>query len=134
MKSTWPVAVAMAVVMLASSTGCGAILNGAGGRLAITSPSGVMAVQEGGAQLPITGAVGAPGTVEVVLPRTTHMLTVFTRRGPQNVVVSPSLGAGWLIADILLTGLLGIIIDAATNMWSGFSEITVQKNTPHSRP
>ena len=37
----------------------------------------------------------------------------------RNFTLSYSLGAGWLILDILC-GLVGIIVDAATGNWNGF--------------
>jgi len=51
--------------------------------------------------------------------------TVEVRKdGYQSVsrTVISNLGAGWLIADIFLGGLIGIIVDAATGSWNALDQ------------
>ncbi len=36
---------------------------------------------------------------------------------PKEVTLRTKTGAGWVVADILLTGGLGVIVDAATKKW-----------------
>jgi hypothetical protein len=85
-------------LLLVSSLGCGAILNGSTSR--VSGPAGAMM---DGAPLP--QEVSKKSYHSVVMPN-----------GVQCTVGS-SASVGYIIADLIFTGLLGIVIDAATGDW-----------------
>jgi len=42
--------------------------------------------------------------------------------------ISSSTGGGWIIADVLFGGLVGIVVDAATGAWNSFDSDHVHAN------
>lgn len=96
-------------------SGCGAILHGPRQNIDVqTSP--------GGAKLetsPATGTYTTPATLN--LERKNSYVLTFTAPGynPATFNLRNGLGTGTLIADVLLTGLIGVIVDAATGSWYG---------------
>ena len=86
-------------VMLACATGCGAILNS--GTATVTVPPGAT-------------VDGVPGTVQVSQKRS-HQVQL---PSGQRCVIESGVSGGYVVADILLTGLLGVIIDGVTADWN----------------
>jgi len=37
--------------------------------------------------------------------------------GTSTYTITNHVGAGWIILDVLLTGLIGVVVDAATGAW-----------------
>lgn len=94
--------------------GCAAIFNGSTDSVTITS-------QPQGARVRVNGAPHGRTPVELVLPvGSTYYISVGLA-GYEEVsrTVSSSVGGGWVVLDVILTGLLGVLIDAATGAWEG---------------
>ena len=72
-----------------------------------------------GATLTIDGQPGGTTPVKVHLSNLKEHVIVFHKSGYQDVTctLTRGTGAGWVIIDVL-TGLVPVIIDAATNNWS----------------
>ena len=96
-------------------SGCGAILHGPRQNIDVqTSP--------GGAKLetsPATGTYTTPTTLN--LERKNTYLLTFTAPGynPATFNLRNGIGTGTLIADVLLTGVIGVVVDAVTGSWYG---------------
>ena len=73
------------------------------------------------------------GTTPITLELNNHQshTVVFRKEGYQDVAceLTTSVGAGWVILDIL-GGLLPVIIDAATGEWKGIDQGTCNVNLP----
>lgn len=84
------------------ATGCGAILNGS--TKTIMVPAGAT-------------VDGVPGPIQVS-QKNSHNVQFPDGR---MCVVESGVSAGYAIADILLTGLLGVVIDGVTGDWKTLS-------------
>jgi hypothetical protein len=107
---------ALTVTAACALTGCGTILHGPRQAVPVqTNPSGatVTATPADG------GPVTTPGTLDLQR-KNTYQLT-FTSPGYSTATASlhPNIGVGTVIADVLLTGLVGVVVDAATGSWYG---------------
>ena len=110
------VARSFAVLAACAVTGCGTILHGPRQAVPVSSdPTGatVQATPASG------GTITTPGTLD--LERKNNYLLTFTSPGysPATVNLHNNIGTGTVIADVLLTGLVGVIVDAATGAWYG---------------
>ncbi len=102
-------------------TGCGLILGG-GSRQTVgvqTSPDATKVTTA-----PPTGDYTTP--TALTLERKTSYVLTFSKEGysPATFQLQSHVRAGIVIADVLLTGLVGVIIDAATGSWSKLSPET----------
>jgi hypothetical protein len=81
-----------------------------------TSPSGARIETS-----PVTGNFTTPTTLN--LERKNNYVLTFTSPGyaPATMNITNSVGVGTLIADVLLTGLIGVIVDATTGSWYGLN-------------
>jgi len=106
------------VFLLAVPSGCGLILGG-GSRQTIqvqTSPADTKVSTS-----PETGEYTAPTTLD--LKRNTDYSIRFTKDGysPASIQLESHVRAGYVVADVLLTGLVGVVVDAASGGWSKLS-------------
>jgi len=102
-------------IVCVSLQGCGLILGG-GSRQTIqvqASPAGAKVTTT-----PPTGDYTAPTNLN--LARKTDYILNFTKEGysPATFQLASHTRGGIVVADILLTGLIGVIVDAATGAWS----------------
>src|SRR6266480_4266902 len=100
---------------------CGLIVGG-GSRQTVqvqASPAGAKITTA-----PPTGDYTAPTSLN--LERKTSYVLNFTKDGysPATFQLSSHVRGGIVVADVLLTGLIGVIIDAATGAWSKLSPET----------
>jgi hypothetical protein len=101
------------LVLLAATTGCGAILNGTRQNITATSaPDGAtVSTNPGGLQFT------TPTTMN--LERKNEYTLLFTKAGYRSTAlqVQRRLQALIVVLDVLLTGLVGVVVDAATGAW-----------------
>lgn len=90
---------------VAASAGCGAILNG--GPANVSLPQGAT----------VNGASG----VVPLSKKSSHQVQYADGR---TCVIQSSVSIGYVLADILLTGLIGIVIDGVTGDWKTLSADT----------
>ena len=90
------------VLCVLTASGCGAILNSK--TATVNGPPG-------------TTVDGAP-VPTVVSQNASHQVAMPDGR---NCVLTSGASVGYIIADIFLTGLIGLIVDAATGDWSVIS-------------
>jgi len=101
--------------------GCGLIVGG-GSRQTVqvqASPAGAKVTTT-----PTTGDYTAPTSLN--LERKTSYVLNFTKDGysPASFQLSSHVRGGIVVADVLLTGLVGVVVDAATGAWSKLSPET----------
>jgi predicted small secreted protein len=111
------------VVAVVSSTllaGCGTMLHGSRQDIAVQSSVAGATVQTS----PASMSVNAPGTLS--LERKNNYVLTFSAPGyaPATVNVTNSIGVGTVIADVLLTGLVGVVVDGMTGSWYGLNPET----------
>ena len=112
------------LVPLASAlllSACGAILHGSRQNIDVqSSPTGAKVETA-----PATGTYTTPTTLD--LERKYSYVLTFTSPGynPATANLRNSVGTGTVIADVLLTGLIGVIVDGATGSWYGLDPETV---------
>jgi len=107
---------AFAVAAACAVTGCGTVLHGPRQAVPVSSDPAGATVQA----TPATGgAVTTPGTLD--LERKNSYVLTFTSPGysPATVNLHNNIGTGTVVADVLLTGLVGVVVDAATGSWYG---------------
>jgi hypothetical protein len=113
----------VAVALLCGASGCATIFNGARDRVQIHSPSGVRRVREQGRELPVR-INNDRSAYEVQLdPNTPHVLWIETGRATHTVATTRSVGAGWVVLDVLCHPLICVLVDAITGSWTGFDAI-----------
>ena len=73
---------------------------------------------------PSSMSVAAPGVLN--LERKNNYVLTFAAPGysPATVNVTNSIGSGTVIADVLLTGLIGVVVDGMTGSWYGLNPET----------
>jgi hypothetical protein len=100
--------------------GCGTVLHGSRQDIVVQSSAPGTTVQSS----PVSVAVAAPGTLS--LERKNNYVLTFTAPGyaPAAVNVTNSIGVGTVIADVLLTGLIGVVVDGLTGSWYGLNPET----------
>ena len=106
----------LAIDAACALTGCGTILHGPRQAVPVQSDPPGATVHAS----PATGGtVTTPGTLD--LERKNSYLLTFTSPGysPATVSLHNNIGTGTVIADVLLTGLIGVVVDAATGSWYG---------------
>ena len=104
--------------MAASTMGCAAIF--AGGNQKDVH----MDAEPRGAEVYVDGALRGQTPVVLELDRRKSHTVVFKLDGYQDATcqLNASAGAGWIVLDILLTGLIGVIVDAATGAWNSIGD------------
>ena len=109
--SRWAVTGATAVLLSA----CGAILHGPRQMVEVqSSPAGAKVETS-----PPTGTYNTPATLD--LERKNNYVLTFTAPGynPATFNLHNNIGTGTVIADVLLTGLIGVVVDGITGSWYG---------------
>jgi hypothetical protein len=100
------------IALVLISAGCAAIFKGSGSEISSKALSGTADIYVDGSKVGQT-----PMTLK--LNNSAHKIELKKEDGTTKVfMVNPSVGGGWIVADILLTGLIGIIVDAATGSWN----------------
>jgi hypothetical protein len=109
-----------AVAASAFLAGCGALLHGSRQDIQVQSSVPGATVQTS----PTSMTVNAPGTLS--LERKNNYVLTFSAPGyaPATVNVTNSIGTGTVIADVLLTGLIGVVVDGLTGSWYGLNPET----------
>src|SRR5690348_14996770 len=119
-------ATGVAAVLL---TACGAILHGPRQMIDVqSSPAGAKVETT-----PPSGTYTTPTSLN--LERKNNYVLTFTAPGynPATFNLHNGIGTGTVIADVLLTGLVGVIVDAATGSWYGLepdsANVTLTRST-----
>jgi hypothetical protein len=117
MKNTRILAMLLPACLLA---GCGTVLHGSRQDIFVQSSVPGATVQSS----PTSVSVAAPGSLS--LERKNNYVLTFTAPGyaPATVNVTNSIGVGTVIADVLLTGLVGVVVDGLTGSWYGLNPET----------
>ncbi len=110
----------VAVLACSLLAGCGAMLHGSRQDISVQSSVPGATVQTS----PASTTVVAPGTLS--LERKNNYVLTFSAPGytPATVNVTNSIGVGTVIADVLLTGLVGVVVDGMTGSWYGLNPET----------
>jgi len=98
-------------------SGCGTIMHGPRQNIDVqSSPSG--------AKIETSAGVGTSTTPTTLnLERKNSYVLTFTSPGysPATFNIRNGIGVGTVIADVLLTGLVGVVVDGLTGSWYGLS-------------
>ncbi|MFZ4590316.1 MAG: PEGA domain-containing protein [Ignavibacteria bacterium] len=100
-----------------SVSGCATILSGSKDEINLTS-------EPQGAKVLVNGINEGKTPLILNLKKGKDYAIEFVKEGFETKTfrLTSSLGAGWLVLDILLGGIIGIIVDAATGDWNVFSD------------
>jgi hypothetical protein len=107
----------LAAVTAICLSGCGTMMHGGSQAIDVqSSPSGASI-----ATSPITGTFTTPTVLN--LERKNSYVLTFSKSGytPASFNINHSIGTGTVLADVLLTGLVGVIVDGMTGSWYGLS-------------
>ena len=110
-----------ALLLLPALTGCGTIFGGTTELVSIqTTPPGVSVTT-----VPATGTLTTPASV--ALERKNNYALTFMADGYESTEfqIRHEMRTGILVADILLTGLIGVVVDAVTGGWYKLEPKTV---------
>lgn len=110
----------LSIVAALGLTGCGAVLHGTRQNVDLISTPAGAKVQVS----PGTETYTTPATLN--LERKNSYALTFTSDGytPATMYLHNSIGTGTVIADVLLTGLVGVVVDGATGAWYGLNPET----------
>jgi hypothetical protein len=103
-------------------TGCGALLHGPRQDIDVqSSPAGAKVETS-----PASGSYTTP--TRLSLERKNSYVLSFTAPGyaPATFNIRNGIGTGTVIADVLLTGLVGVVVDGLTGSWYGLSPENAQ--------
>ena len=109
------------LLLLLALTGCGTIFGGTTELVSIqTTPPGVSVTT-----VPVTGPLTTP--TSVALERKNNYQLTFLAEGYESAEfqIRRQMRTGILVADILLTGLIGVVVDAVTGGWYQLEPKTV---------
>ena len=105
-----PAACVLAIMVL--SNGCAAMLHGTQRALSVsTQPPGARVKVDGGS------TITSPGIMMVPAQKTYNLTATKEGYKEEATGISSKIYVGSVIADVLLTGLIGVIVDAATGAW-----------------
>jgi len=101
--------VALTVLMF---HGCAAIFKGSSNAVDFSS-------DPGGAKVYVNGTPMGTTPVRLKLESKRTYNIEFRKEGyePSTYTITNHVGAGWIVLDVLFTGLVGIVVDAATGSW-----------------
>ncbi len=105
------------LLVVLASTGCAAILNGTSQTIqANSAPSGATLRTD-----PLNLQFTTPASIS--LERKNSYVLTFTKEGyaPATFQLQKKLSGGMVVLDVLLTGLIGVVVDAATGAWYNLS-------------
>lgn len=113
MKKT-TISLCLILILSISLNSCATLFSGSKEKIELSS-------EPSGADVYLNGVKNGTTPLELVLQKSKNYIIEFRKDGYSNRVLNLnySLGAGWLILDIL-AGLIGVIVDAATGNWNGF--------------
>ncbi len=99
------------VCLVFFTTGCAVISHGSKQSIPVQSSPSAVSVGMGGM------SYTTPTTLE--LERKNEYILSFSKEGYESaqIQITKHLSGGYLVADILLTGLLGVVIDGITGAW-----------------
>jgi hypothetical protein len=118
---------------LGSLTGCATLFNTSRDQLPIYTASRGIRVREAGQALPIS-RVDDDAYRVTLNPQRPHILEIDTDRGSYTVAARRSVGAGWVVLDILCHPLICVAIDAATDAWSQYDAVRLDEQPVVARP
>lgn len=108
-----------ALPLLLLSTACATLVRSSDRELVVYAPADVK-VLHGGAELPVTRR--DDGRVVAKVPKSVSAVTLQTGAQEAQTELHKSVGAGWVVADVLL-GFWPVIIDLATGAWNNFDDV-----------
>lgn len=120
----------LSIVAALGLTGCGAVLHGTRQNVDLISTPAGAKVQVS----PGTETYTTPATLN--LERKNSYVLTFTSPGynPATYDLHNGVGTGTVIADVLLTGLVGVLVDGLTGAWYGLNpesaNVTLTRATP----
>jgi hypothetical protein len=105
-------AAVLVIAMMSVGVGCAAILSSG------PDPMGFVSDPDG-AEVLVNGQLMGRTPLQLQLHPDKRYTVTFRKDGYRDAVVTlqTHVQAGWVIADIFLTGLIGVVIDAATGEW-----------------
>ena len=108
------ISVLFMIALLLIYSGCATIFSGGKEDISLSS-------EPSGAKVLINGQNEGVTPITLAFKKGKEYTIEFVKEGynSKTLRLTYSIGAGWLILDIL-SGLLGVIIDAATGNWNGF--------------
>lgn len=102
------------VLLLFIYSGCATIFSGGKEDISLSS-------EPSGAKVLVNGQNEGVTPITLAFKKGKEYTIEFVKEGfnSKTLRLTYSIGAGWIILDVL-SGLLGVIIDAATGNWNGF--------------
>ena len=127
MRSTQALALASLVVLCGS--GCATVVKGSKSELVLRqAPADLKAFAADGAVLTLKEmSKEKDGSVhyKLTVPPKAEQITLQTDGQRLPVTLKHHIGAGWMVADIVLTLGVGVVVDAITKRWFDFNEVNV---------
>ncbi|MCE5269693.1 hypothetical protein LLH00_00225 [bacterium] len=105
-------ACAVMMVVIVFGAGCGVIFKGSNQHIAVMcSPDARLAIQPDGMEQT------TPTSLE--LARNKNYVLTFSKEGYESkkIEIRKTASAGIIVLDVVLTGLVGVVVDAATGSW-----------------
>jgi len=106
------ISVGLIAFLVLSLSGCAAILKGSSSKLDTNS-------EPKGAKVYVDGNYMGDTPIRLKLESKRTYNIEFRKEGfkSKSYNITNHVGAGWIVLDVLLTGLVGVIVDAATGAW-----------------
>jgi hypothetical protein len=119
------------VFSLLLSSACATVLRGSNRDLTIYGPQGLQAF-DGDQPIPLHAVYEDPAETTYVASVDRHLQQV-TLRSPSRTAqatLETHVSAGWLVADFVLLGIIGIGVDYYTGAWLNYKDVTFAANGP----
>lgn len=119
------------IASLLLSSACATILRGSNRDVTIHGPQGLEAF-EGSQPVPLQVVAQDPQETTYVanIERHVEMLTLRSPQRTAQATLERRVGVGWLVADVLLAGIIGAGIDYFSGAWLNYNDVNFDPNGP----
>ena len=122
-------AVVSALLAAALGSGCATVVKGGRNELILHSASDDLKAYAMGEELALSrsGTSDGKARFKASVPKEAHELKLRTEGLDLPVPLQNHVGVGWVVADIVLTGFIGLLIDGITSRWTEFDDVDVAR-------
>jgi len=124
-------------LLAAFGSGCATVMRGSRNELILHSAPADLKVFDQGQQVALTHVKtesdGKSRFKGMVSPKSRE-LRLQSGGQEASVPLRSSMGAGWFVADLLLTGVIGLIVDGVSGRWNDFSDVDVSTWLASGKP
>ena len=122
-------AVVSALLAAALGSGCATVVKGGRNELIFHSAPDDLKAYALGEELALSrsGTSDGKARFKASVPKEAHELKLRTEGLDLPVALHSHVGVGWVVADLVLTGLIGLVVDGITSRWLELDDVDVAR-------